>query len=69
MLFRRYYALPSTKDVDDHEVAAVRGVLASVLGIVRNCSTYCRCHHHVIEYNGRSRAQSGTGLVPSQVAV
>jgi hypothetical protein len=31
-LFRHYYALPSARDSDGCEVAAVRGVLASVLG-------------------------------------
>jgi hypothetical protein len=30
-LFRHYYALPSARDRDGREVAAVRGVLASVL--------------------------------------
>jgi len=39
-LFRHYYALPSAKDGDGREVAAVRGVLASVLGMIRNGSTH-----------------------------
>ena len=34
-LFRHYYALPSAKDSDGREVAAVRGVLASVLGMMK----------------------------------
>jgi len=34
-LFRHYYALPSARDSDGPEVAAVRGVLASVLGMVK----------------------------------
>src|SRR5688572_30001819 len=33
-LFRHYYALPSAKDRDGREVAAVRGVLGSVLGMI-----------------------------------
>jgi 5'-3' exonuclease len=33
-LFRHYYALPSARDRDGREVAAVRGVLASVLGMI-----------------------------------
>jgi 5'-3' exonuclease len=33
-LFRHYYALPSAKEADGTEVAAVRGVLASVLGLI-----------------------------------
>ena len=39
-LFRHYYALPSAKDADGQEVAAVRGVLASVLGMIRNGATH-----------------------------
>jgi 5'-3' exonuclease len=49
-LFRHYYALPSAKDADGHEVAAVRGVLASVLGMVRNGATHIAvATDHVIE--------------------
>ena len=33
-LFRHYYALPSARDADGREVAAVRGVLASMLGMI-----------------------------------
>ncbi len=35
-LFRHYYALPSAKDAEGREVAAVRGVLASVLGMMKD---------------------------------
>jgi 5'-3' exonuclease len=35
-LFRHYYALPSAKDSEGREVAAVRGVLASVLGMMKD---------------------------------
>ena len=49
-LFRHYYALPSAKDADGHEVAAVRGVLASVLGMIRNGATHIAvATDHVIE--------------------
>jgi 5'-3' exonuclease len=34
-LFRHFYALPSSKDAQGQEVAAVRGVVASVLGMIR----------------------------------
>ena len=34
-LFRHFYALPSSKDAQGREVAAVRGVVASVLGMIR----------------------------------
>ena len=33
-LFRHYYALPSARDRDGQEVAATRGVVASVLGMI-----------------------------------
>ena len=39
-LFRHYYALPSARDEDGREVAAVRGVLASVLGMIREGATH-----------------------------
>jgi 5'-3' exonuclease len=39
-LFRHYYALPSAKDHAGFEVAAVRGVLASLLGIVKDGGTH-----------------------------
>ena len=39
-LFRHYYALPSARDQDGREVAAVRGVLASVLGMIKNGATH-----------------------------
>lgn len=39
-LFRHYYALPSARDTDGHEVAAVRGVLASVLGMIKEGATH-----------------------------
>ena len=49
-LFRHYYALPSAKDVDGNEVAAVRGVLASMLGMIRNGATHIAvATDHVIE--------------------
>jgi 5'-3' exonuclease len=49
-LFRHYYALPSARDEDGREVAAVRGVLASVLGMIRDGATYIAvATDHVIE--------------------
>jgi 5'-3' exonuclease len=39
-LFRHYYALPSARDSDGREVAAVRGVLASVLGMMKGGATH-----------------------------
>ena len=39
-LFRHYYALPSARDADGREVAAVRGVVASVLGMIGEGATH-----------------------------
>src|ERR1700733_10587790 len=49
-LFRHFYALPSARDHDGHEVAAVRGVLASVLGLIKGGVTHIAvATDHVIE--------------------
>ncbi len=49
-LFRHYYALPSTRDAEGREVAAVRGVLASVLGMMKGGATHVAvATDHVIE--------------------
>ena len=49
-LFRHYYALPSAKDRDGHEVGAVRGVLRSVLGMMQAGATHIAvATDHVIE--------------------
>src|ERR1700758_4581896 len=49
-LFRHYYALPSARDENGREVAAVRGVLSSVLGMVRGGATHIAvATDHVIE--------------------
>ena len=49
-LFRHYYALPSARDDAGHEVAAVRGVLASVLGMIKAGATHVGvATDHVIE--------------------
>ena len=49
-LFRHYYALPSARDADGREVAAVRGVLASVLGMTKGGATHIAvATDHVIE--------------------
>jgi len=39
-LFRHYYAVPSARDQDGHEVGAVRGVLRSVLGMIKDGATH-----------------------------
>jgi 5'-3' exonuclease len=50
-LFRHYYAVPSAKEADGTEVGAVRGVLASVLGLInRGGATHVAvATDHVIE--------------------
>ena len=49
-MFRHYYALPSATDSDGREVAAVRGVLASVLGMIKGGATHIAvATDHVIE--------------------
>jgi 5'-3' exonuclease len=49
-LFRHYFALPSARDHDGREVAAVRGVLASVLGMINGGATHVAvATDHVIE--------------------
>lgn len=49
-LFRHYYALPSARDRDGREVAAVRGVVASVLGMVGEGATHIAvATDHVVE--------------------
>jgi 5'-3' exonuclease len=49
-LFRHYYALPSARDQDGREVAAARGVLASVQGMIKGGATHIAvATDHVIE--------------------
>jgi len=60
-LFRHYYALPSAKDSDGREVAAVRGVLASVLGMMKGGATHIAvATDHVIESFGWDRVMFGS---------
>jgi 5'-3' exonuclease len=49
-LFRHYYALPSARDTQGLEVAAIRGVLSSVLGMIRGGATHIAvATDHVVE--------------------
>ena len=49
-LFRHYYALPSALDANGREVAAVRGVLASVLGMIKEGATHVAvATDHIVE--------------------
>jgi 5'-3' exonuclease len=71
-LFRHYYALPSARDVDGREVAAVRGVLASVLGMLKGGATHIAvATDHVIESfrNGLwAEYKTGEGIEPDLLA-
>jgi 5'-3' exonuclease len=49
-LFRHFYALPSAHDTDGREIAAVRGVVGSVLGMLNRGATHVAvATDHVIE--------------------
>src|ERR1700741_2104892 len=67
-LFRHYYALPSARDRDGFEVSAARGVLASVMGMLKNGATHIAvATDHVIE-SFRNRLwpgyKTGAGIEP-----
>jgi 5'-3' exonuclease len=71
-LFRHYHALPSARDQDGREVAAVRGVLASVLGMIKGGATHIAvATDHVIESfrNGLWPGyKTGEGIEPDLLA-
>ena len=71
-LFRHYYALPSAKDVDGREVAAVRGVVQSVLAMITGGARYVGvATDHVIESfrNGLWPGyKTGVGIEPDLYA-
>jgi 5'-3' exonuclease len=69
-LFRHFYALPSAKAADGKEVAAVRGVIGSVLGMTRNGATHIGvATDHVIESfrNGLWRGYKTSAGVPREL--
>jgi 5'-3' exonuclease len=67
-LFQHYYAVPKMLDQDGQEVAAVRGVLASILGMVQEGVTHLAvATDHVIESFRNdlwSGYKSGAGIEP-----
>ncbi len=71
-LFRHYYALPPARDRDGREVAAARGVLASVLGMIKDGATHVAvATDHVIESfrNGLWPGyKTGEGIDPDLLA-
>jgi 5'-3' exonuclease len=71
-LFRHFYALPSAKDADGHEVAAVRGVVHSILAMIQRGTTHVGvATDHVIE-SFRNRLwrgyKTGAGVDPALLA-
>jgi 5'-3' exonuclease len=71
-LFRHYYAVPSARDQNGCEVGAVRGVLASVLGMIKGGATHIAvATDHVIESfrNGLWPGyKTGEGIEPDLLA-
>jgi hypothetical protein len=71
-LFRHFYALPPAKDGDGHDVAAVRGVLGSLLGMMQAGTTYIGvATDHVIEsFQNRMWLgyKTGQGVEPELLA-
>ena len=71
-LFRHYYALPSARDQNGNEIAAVRGVLASVLGMIKGGATHLAvATDHVIESFRNSLwpgYKTGAGIEPDLLA-
>ena len=71
-LFRHFYALPSLRDRGGAEVAAVRGVVASILGMIHGGATHVGvATDHVIE-SFRNRLwphyKTGDGVDPNLLA-
>jgi 5'-3' exonuclease len=71
-LFRHYYALPSARDAAGREIAAVRGVLTSLRGLLREGATHIGvATDHVIEsFRNRLWAgyKTGEGIEPELFA-
>jgi 5'-3' exonuclease len=68
-LFRHFYAVPSSRDEDGREVGAVKGVVASVLGMINRGATHVGvATDHVIE-SFRNRLwtgyKTGAGIDPN----
>jgi 5'-3' exonuclease len=71
-LFRHYYALPPARDPEGREVAAARGVVASVMGMIEEGATHIAvATDHVIESfrNGLwAGYKTGEGIAPGLLA-
>jgi 5'-3' exonuclease len=71
-LFRHYFAVPKARDARDREVGAVRGVLASLLAMMRNGVTHVGvATDHVIESfrnNLWTGYKTGAGVEPDLIS-
>jgi 5'-3' exonuclease len=71
-LFRHFYALPAAKDSEGREVAAVRGVLASLLGMMRAGTTHIGVATDYVIESFRNRMwpgyKTGEGVEPQLLA-
>ena len=71
-LFRYFFAMPSHRDADGREVAAVRGVVASILGMISAGATHVGvATDHVIEsFRNQlwSGYKTGEGIEPDLLA-
>jgi len=71
-LFRHFYALPAARDQEGREVAAVRGVLGSLLGMIRGGATHVAvATDHVIESFRNALwpgYKTGEGIAPDLLA-
>jgi 5'-3' exonuclease len=71
-LFRHFYALPSARDAEGREVAAVRGVLTSIRGLLQNGATHIGvATDHVIESFRNDLwpgYKNGAGIEPNLLA-
>lgn len=71
-LFRHYFAVPQSSDVDGQEIAAVRGVLSSVLSMLSKGATHVAvATDHVIEsFRNDLYAyyKTGDGIAPDLIS-
>jgi 5'-3' exonuclease len=71
-LFRHYYALPSVRDSEGFEVAAVRGVLASILKMIEDGATHIGVATDQVIESFRNRMwpgyKTGAGIEPDLFA-
>ena len=71
-LFRHYFAMPPKQDADGREIAAVRGVLASIRGLLREGATHVGvATDHVIESFRNAMwpgYKTGAGVAPDLLA-